>query len=568
MHRQAFDVVLAWVRDIAEDSPALRPIPGASAGELQRLARFCALLKSRLTEDASGTMVDALTVTPSIEPSAGVDSAFDVLLNGDVVVNLANLYAAIVRPASRRRLGTFFTPRAEATAIIDGYASRHNAPSVVVDVGAGVGIFSEIAQAKWPSAEIYAIDINPVTLALQAVAALRRPEWKVHFELDDYRRWLATSEPNDAVLYLGNPPYTRWQLLDDVDRASLLIEARGLVGARANLSTLILGMTLTKLRPQDSLAMIIPAGWMRAEYGKSLRAHLRAAKFRQISLRMADSWRFEKAIVDAVLVEVGPELDSHQGITVSDWSGSEKLRLSREGGNAAFPAPGRAVTISNPVGTNVIQLAELAKSLRGTASGANRFFIKMPQEWEALGVAKEYRQPLARRLRPCTEAADPALESAELLVLSGYSRGTDAQIDSWIDLAEAAGVNSGYLCKKRACWFDLSSEVRSPDVIISAFAQNVFHVIENPGELAIMNNLFGLCWRNGVDVKTQRFVVAWLRSPAGQTALRATASIEANGLRRLSPKMIGTIVLPDPAGAGNSTDSSLTYFAPVVVESR
>lgn len=540
---QAQTVVLAWVREPTNGPASIKPIPGTSESELRQLARLSALIRARLGNDAPVALVHALTPDAPLEPSSDALDAFDRLLAEDAVVHLADLYAAIVSPENRRPLGTFFTPRDSAKAIVDGYVGRHGAPKEVVDVGAGVGIFSEIARSAWPSANIHAIDINPLTLGLQAVATAGRPTWDVRLELADYRHWLESSAPVRPTLYLGNPPYTRWQLLDNDTRLSLLEATGGLAGARANLSTLFLAMTLSAMRGEDSLAMIIPAGWMRADYGKNLRSHLRGATHRRISLRLADSWRFDRAIVDAVLVEVGPEALEPQPIEVSDWSGSEQLIVSRAEGEANFPAPGRTHLPAPTGGRNTDQLRRFARVTRGTATGANRFFVGRTADWDALQIPAQYRRDLARRLRPGT-ASLPLLETGELLVLGGYERGTEVSVDAWIDDAEEREFDRLHLCSKRSRWYDLSAEIKTPDVILSALAREAFHVLRNDTELAITNNLFGLYWEPGLDQETTHGIVRWLRSGPGQAALRASSSVEANGLHRLSPRAIGAIEVP------------------------
>lgn len=553
--------VLAWVRAAAPDSPALSPIAGISDSDLGQLARLGALLRARLDNDAPDSLVAALTPSSPIHAEDAALVAFDALIEEDAVVHLADLYAAVVTPAKRRPLGTFFTPREYAQAIVDGFASRHGAPAEVVDVGAGVGIFSEIARGKWPSASIQAIDINPLTLGLQAVAAAKDPTWNVQLVLMDYRRWLESNGPAIPTLYLGNPPYTRWQLLDQDSRTDLLGAAAGLVGARANLSTLFLAMTLAKLRPEDSLAMIIPAGWMRADYGRKLRARLRALAKRRISLRLANSWRFHEAIVDAVLVEVGPESSTAQSIEVSDWSGSEQLTLSREDEEAVFAAPGRAHVIVASEPRQGRALADFGKVTRGTASGANRFFIKAPADWDKLGIPPTYRRPLARRLRPGADGTAPSLETAELLVLERYEPGTDESVDAWIKAGEERGLHELHLCSKRSRWFDLSAELKSPDVIISALARDFFHVLENESGLAITNNLFGMYWVPNVEPDARGALLDWLRSSEGQAALRSSASVEANGLHRLSPRTVGTLTVGIPSLSPSGTGLRLTAVA-------
>jgi hypothetical protein len=541
--QQAHAALMAWLREGSAVSPSLEPIAGTSQEELRQLARLAAVLRTRLSGDEPDNLVQALTAEEPIIPSQLALDAFDRLLSGDSVVHLADLYAAIVTPEHRRPLGTFFTPRDSATAIVGGYVSRHGSPDEVVDVGAGVGIFSEIARAAWPGAMIHAVDINPITLGLQAVAMAGRSECGPHLELADYRDWLRSSAPEGATLYLGNPPYTRWQLLDSSERTGLLEATGGLAGPRANLSTLFLAMTLNTMRSQDSLAMIIPAGWMRADYGRKIRSHLRQATHRRVSLRMADSWRFDRAIVDAVLVEVGPEAQAPQFIDVTDWSGSEHLSVSRADGEDRFPAPGRANLPAVTVGDSGHALAHFARVTRGTATGAHAFFIRTSAECDAMRIPAEYRRGLARRLRPGC-GSGPSLDTAELLVLADYERGTNPEVDALIDIAETRGLHLRHLCGRRKRWYDLSTEVKTPDVILAALARDDFHVLHNEEGLAITNNLFGLYWKPEVDEDTKAWVVHWLRSARGQTALREGSSVEANGLHRLSPRAVASIRIP------------------------
>lgn len=553
----ALSEVLAWVRDVTAGSPALGPIAGISDSELRRLGRLGTLLRARLGGEVPASLVAALASDGAIDIQEDVLAAFDALIEEDPVVRLADLYAAIVSPAKRRPLGTFFTPREYAQAIVDGFASRHQEPSVIVDVGAGVGIFSEIARSKWPGACIKAVDVNPLTLGLQAVAAAGTQS-NVELILADYRCWLDSSQPTMPTLYLGNPPYTRWQLLESEVRVDLLKAANGLVGARANLSTLFLAMTLAKLRAEDALAMIIPAGWMRADYGQKLRRRLRTLTRRKISLRLADSWRFHEAIVDAVLVEVGPESSVAEPIEVSDWSGSERLNLDRTEGEAAFPAPGRARLSAASRQGQGRPFVDFGRVTRGTASGANKFFVKSMDGWDELNIPREFRQPLARRLRPGKDSAAPTLETAEILVLDGYERGADESIDVWIRAGESKGTHQLHLCSKRARWFDLAAELKIPDVIIAALARDVFHVLENSSGLAITNNLFGLYWTSDATPEERDELLDWLRSSEGQATLRSSASVEANGLYRLSPKTIGALTVIVPSQFNPAAGLALT----------
>lgn len=551
-------IILSWIQkpnDPDEEHLLRHPIHGLENHDQTQLARLGAMVREDVDGFVPTALINALELTRPLSTTPAVRHAFNRLLNNsteNTVTSLAELYAAIVKPIDRRPLGTFFTPQRYAMSIVTGFAERYTEPAKVVDVGAGVGVFSQAARFTWPHATIHAIDINPLTLGLQG-SAIKRSGWQgIHLDLSDYPSWLFSrawckldsAETADPILYLGNPPYTRWQLLDQGKRQCLVAATRGLVGPRANLSTLFFAMTLTRLRSVDSLAMIIPAGWMRADYGANLRAWLRTQHERPVRLRLADSWRFEEAVVNTVLVEVGPATRApHRLIQVLDWAGSEALEVDRRDAAAAFPAPGwdnLHVTDAFSCGE---RLGRLAHVTRGTASGANAFFVKSPDDWERLGIPSRFRRPLARRLRPGRNPNCPLLERAEILVLGDYTLGEDEVVDSLIRAAEEAGYNSWHLCAQRSRWFDLSSEVRTPDVILSALTRETFHVVENDDRLAILNNLFGMYWLPDCVEEKRRSLLRWLRSRSGQRALRASASVEAHGLYRLSPTAVEAIVL-------------------------
>jgi len=541
----AFDRLVEWIDAANGSSPMISPVAGISNSDLPRLTRLGAIIVGIFGHEMPQSLAEALTPGRPIKVPDSVKADFLTLIETDGSVRLADLYATVVSSTERRNLGTFFTPRVYAQTIVDGYSDRYGAPSSVVDVGAGVGIFSHITRLKWADARITAIDINPLTLGLQAVMVIVDRLKNMDLVLDDYSRWIRDSVPQGPTLYLGNPPYTRWQLIDQYQRLDLLEAADGLAGARANLSTLFVAMTLARLRPEDSLAMIIPAGWMHADYGKSLRRRIRSESHRRISLRLADSWRFDEAIVDAVLVEIGPELDSEQPIQVADWAGSEILEVTRSTDDGPFERPGyqRQAPVGLDGNSNLV--SNYARVVRGTATGANAFFIRPPETWNSLGIPGEYRKAVARRIKPSSDGSNPVIELAELLVLEGYQRGTDRRVDGVISEGELLGLPELYLCSKRSRWFDLTMEVRVPSVILSAFGRDRFHVVDNPDGLAIVNNLFGLYWLDSEASESNSRLTRWLQTPEGQSALMSASSIEANGLHRLSPRKVKSIPFPE-----------------------
>lgn len=538
--------VLAWVTADSALAFSVAGLSGVTEAQGAHLGRLSALILRAMKDSRRHeNVVRALRKHSEVTAPDDVYDAFERVVAADPLTNLAALYADIVKAANRRRLGTFFTPTAEAASMVAGYAERHPAPGCVVDVGAGVGVFSAASRDRWESATVKAVDINPVTLGLQAVALRALDDESTDLVLADYSAWIAAREPDSSTLYLGNPPYTRWQLIPRADREALVEATDGRVSARANLSTIFLAITLLKLRPEDGLSLIVPAGWMSAGYAKKLRAYVRSLVSRPITLRLADSWRFDGAIVDAVVVEVGPETQGANPLRVTDWTGATNTLLGREPSDESPfvrepESPARSAQITGA------PLSEYGRFSRGVATGANGFFVRTAEQAVKDGIDPRWLTATVRRMRPGGSPSEPAVETSMILNLGDYLPGDDIVIDNLIAGAVKDGINEGHLCAARDRWFDLSGEIWIPDVIISSLGRGAYHVCVNKDRRAITNNLFGWTWKESVSSDRRDAILEWLRSDEGQQSLAESSTREANGLHRLSPRALMNVTYPQP----------------------
>lgn len=540
-----YDAVLAWVTANSTEAFSAQGLSGVTDIQRAHLGRLSALVLRTLANSTKyRSVVRALAESTKVVVPTSIHGAFERIARTDALTYLAALYTEVVKASNRRPLGTFFTPKAEAASMVSEYATSHPAPERVVDVGAGVGVFSAAARGRWRSATVDAIDINPVTLGLQAVSLGTQGDEAINLVLSDYPSWLASQESRSPTLFLGNPPYTRWQLISQENRDALLEATHGLVGARANLSTIFLAITLLKLGPADGLSMIVPSGWLSADYARKLRAYVRKLTSRPITLRLADSWRFEGAIVDAVVVEVGPESEGMSSLTITDWPGTTRTVLSRASiDETPFIRDVTPPTRSTSwVGT---PLSEYGRFSRGVATGANGFFVRAVEHADEDGIDLRWLTPIVRRMRPGASPSEPAVEISTLLNLKDYRPGDDAIIDDLIADGVRNGISKRHLCASRGeRWFDLSAEVWIPDVVISSLGRETFHLHANPAGRAITNNLFGWTWREAVTPDERHAVLDWLRSKEGQRALSESATREANELRRLSPRALMKVMYP------------------------
>lgn len=326
------EAVLTWVRLTRGRPIAGDLVPGASEDERRMLSVLGGLVSGIVADHARTGWPDDVLRWLANGPSAPAEivEAATRAISETPDETLAAMYAQLVSGANRRALGTFFTPRPEVELMLDMWAEAEGSPSTVVDVGAGVGVFTASATGRWPDAHVYGVDINPVTLGLLALRAwvgglalqqAGADEPGVRIVREDFttwiERWAGTPAPR---LILGNPPYTRSQLMSSADRARLEEAAGGLCGARASLSALITAISLLHLEPEDGLSLLLPAQWLESQYAQPLRNHLASLTRRRIELRLVDSRLFADAQVDAVVLQVGPERPHPAEFLVSTWT--------------------------------------------------------------------------------------------------------------------------------------------------------------------------------------------------------------------------------------------------------
>ncbi|MFK0242063.1 hypothetical protein ACIQTX_14510 [Microbacterium sp. NPDC090281] len=474
---------------------------------------------------------------------------------------LAAIYARLVSAPSRRTLGTFFTPSPEVDWMISEWSRLHKAPHAVIDVGAGVGAYTAAAATRWPEAGIWAVDVNPVTLGLLAVRVVGQFELKtsddeqpgVRLALDDFTRWMSSVWPRirGPRLILGNPPYTRLQLLPQRERDRLHEAGGGLCGRRASLSTLIAAQSLLALGPDDGMSLLLPAHWLEAEYAKGLRKELWASQTRKVTMRLFDDGLFDDARVDAVALTVGPVQESPQPLECRTDNITPTFATMQR--DDAVPAEFRSLfTSSQSVSVEGgVCLGDALEVRRGTATGANAFFALTAGEAEELRLPVSVLRPLVRRTFAVPDRvtkewleARPRSERHVLLDITADDLALSSELRSYVKSGEDQELPARHLCRARRDWRVLGSEIVIPDLLIGQSTRSEFRILENTGGAAILNNLYGLTWRHHVSAGDRKRVLHWLRSDAGQRALRAGARSHGSGLWKIEPGAVKKVRIP------------------------
>ncbi|MDM2421334.1 hypothetical protein PP577_05085 [Mycobacteroides abscessus] len=557
--------VVEWINRADVEPIDSKVVPGASEPERRRLNALGGLVRALTTAETlkewPHDLVSWVESGPSVpEKIAGAARA---ALERDPDAVLAGLYAQLVSVESRRPLGTFFTPAQEVQLMLDMWGAE-NQPASVVDVGAGVGVFTALASKKWPRAHVYAVDINPVTLGLLGMrmagaSPLVQPSGTkpgIRLIRDDFVSWISHhgEETPSPRLILGNPPYTRAQLLTKEDRVRLGELSDGLCGARASLSTLITAISLRHLGPKDGLCLLLPAQWLESNYAQPLRDYLARLQSRAVELRLVDSWRFSDAQVDAVALLVGPERADEQPFRVATWRSARPRIVQRRrlvGSQWRQLFDDRSPRYARANLTEFSLLKDFCTVRRGTATGANEFFVLNESTIIENRIPDTRLWRLARKLNVYGDRLDdaafdrlPGSEKRWLLNVSPRYRTDGSAVDLYIAHGEAAKLHERYLCADRKIWYDLSNDMVIPDVIIGPMTRNIVRIVENKAGCAIVNNLYGWRWKENVSMSTRKKILNWLRSEPGQNTLLKAARQQGDGLMKLEPSALSTLQIP------------------------
>lgn len=563
MTEGGLDVALAWLRGTASAPIPVDWVPGALAQERRALGVLGAVARHALggrVPSGWPTPINTwLSAASTVEVPNEVKEQLDKNLAIAPDAALATLYARLVAGERRRVLGTFFTPAVEVDPMLEMWDATEAAPSHVVDVGAGVGVFTAAAAQRWTDAHVSAVDVNPVTLGLlgarMAQADVADCATNVELVLGDFTEWLLSLRRTEGErrLILGNPPYTRSQLIPPAMRSRLADATAHLCRARASLSAYITALSLLHLAPSDGLCLLLPAQWLESEYAINLRRHLLGLHNRRVELRLVNSAWFEDATVDAVVLMVGTERVGAQPFLVAEWGELQPTPIDREAATACgwrqWFDDDKAAPATAPDHRCLRDVVDLR---RGTATGANDFFLLSDDLVAEHSIPEWALVPVVRRLAPFSNTVtqhrfdSQGPNERRWLLKVNLAESEKPGVKEYLALGQSWGVDQRHLCATRAKgWYDLEHDLTNPDVIITSMTRDKIRVVDNQIGAAITNNLYGWNWKAGVTQKTRRAVLGWLRGAEGQEAILAECRRQGDGLSKIEPRALAALPLPE-----------------------
>lgn len=224
--------------------------------------------------------------------------------------------------------GAYYTPLPLAEMMVDLFANENTITSVL-EPSCGDGVFLDAAIKKSLNKavkEIVAIEIDKKEVKKAKEYTKGFKNVKVYNEdfFDYYNR---ISEQKKYDLILGNPPYVRYQYLEESQR-ELLSDILMSQGMKANklVNTWVGFMVacVNLLSENGKIAFVIPAEIMQVAYAEDLRLFL-ADKLSKITLITFEELVFPD-IEQEVVVFIGEKSNQEKGIRIVELNNLEDLQ--------------------------------------------------------------------------------------------------------------------------------------------------------------------------------------------------------------------------------------------------
>jgi adenine-specific DNA-methyltransferase len=466
-----------------------------------------------------------------------------------------------IRPAEeRRKRGATYTPKPVVDAMI-AWAQEHiDAPSHVVDPGAGSGRFLFGAARAFPRAKLVAVEIDPLaTLLIRANAAVLGLAKRVEICAVDYREF-KRPRTTGRVLFIGNPPYVRHHEIEPKWKAWLSAAANRLGFTASGLAGLHIHFFVRTReigRPGDIGSFITAAEWMDVNYGSVLRKML-ADGLGGAALHVIDprAKLFSDAMATGAITcfKIGHRPEQFQ---IRQVDSLEKLAPLSGGRyiqwSAVEAAPRWSALLRKPkrLKKGEFELGELFRVHRGQVTGCNAVWIAADQ---AMFLPHRFLLPCITRARDLILAGDTPLDTASVGQLrqvvdlpQDFEQLADDEkeaIKRFLRWARSMGAHKSYIAQHRRAWWAVGLREPAP-ILCTYMARRAPAFVRNIGGARHINIAHGLYPRAPMPDAAINAVLRHLKD----TVTMESGRTYAGGLVKFEPGEVSRLQIADPFSA-------------------
>lgn len=509
-------------------------------------------------------------------------------------------YSALIPQSRRRQIGQFWTNELIAEWMIDWLLQ--SSPYAVADIGCGAGNFLLKATQRLTSfahiPELYGCDISPLLLNATLTAFLNR-----YGEQSPLMPTLVVQDYLDGLLPLTvdavicNPPYTRHHHiapeLKDKLQAVFKSQFHLDVSRQGTLAFYFLLKLIAEMPNDAHAAIIVPMETVDARYGRAARRilceHTNLSAIIHFSPKMN---AFHKVDVGASILffkkgyQTGNQV-RHLTLDVLPTTTELLACLEREHpGKSDIPFGSLFVqpqeelletskwfSLATPPSSEaswersgrVVRLKELAKVVRGIATGANKFFALPTQKVEQLSL----QSYVVRTLQRNREIQDIILDEAGwqalsdegkcvwLLYLNGENVMESPQLSDYLAEGETEGYHRRSLVQTRRKWYAMEQR-DIPAIFFTILTRGNPRFILNQAGVRPLN-MFSLIYPNRYIVEAGATELLWalLNSSFSLSRLHSVSRTYGGNTLKVEPRELDNLPVINPLALPTDTQQKI-----------
>lgn len=505
--------------------------------------------------------------------AAGADSRFDAQLDG---VTPEQHYERNSSAAARRQRGQFFTPQMVAAAMTH-WACPPSVQGDFLDPAVGAGIFIRQALALRPARLLtfFGYDIDPEVLQLAQVS-LGPAATHVQLARQDF---LAAPIHRKFAAIVCNPPYIKHHAIPDKAAVFARLRAEGLeLPQTTNYYCLFLLRACQLLAANGRCAFIIPSEFLNADYGIAVKRHLLASGL----LRGIILFDFKTQVFDGILTTAcilllensPPAADIRLAVLhdpqalpalLNGWEAAASDGWQRLPVGALDPARKwrNYFHAEETASESLVPLVQVARCMRGIATGCNDYFTLSEQELARYGLQQGSVRRCVTRARDAMQLVFDAAQFDALaaqqrkVYLIDFGDRPDAAGQAYLARGEAQGIPQRFLPRHRRVWHAPENRPAA-DLWVQVFSRGRVRFVLNAAGAANLTCFHGLYLAPAA--RPWRLLLwLYLNTPLCQELMRQERREYGGGLEKFEPRDIERLPVPDftrwPAAARSALEA-------------
>jgi len=463
----------------------------------------------------------------------------------------------------RKKFAQFFTPEPIAKIMCD-WLLQDSDFSTLLEPAFGLGIFSRIILSKKQNIQITGFDVDVNIYNTAKNNFINNGNVKLHLEDYLYNDW---NNKYDRIIC--NPPYFKFH---DYENTKTLNEIKKRLNIHltgfTNIYTLFLLKSIYQLNENGRIAYIVPSEFLNSDYGKKIKEYLiKSNILRHIIVFDFKENVFDNALTTSSIILLAKdkfkkniqfsvvsnkiELDDIKTIINNYPKSSGQISISTKNIDPNIKWRKYYQIQQSQKYKNLIPFKQVAKVVRGIATGANDYFTFNIEKANRYNIKEENLLPCITKSKDVNKPFFTKSDFAKLknnnakIFLFDGTKNQDKYTLKYIKLGVEKGIHKKYLTSKRKPWYSLENRPPSP-IWVGVFNRTGLKFVRNEAGISNLttfhciyplNNLF-----NTIDID---LLFAYLLTDIAKLIFNDNRREYGDGLKKFEPNDLNNALMLD-----------------------